>query len=148
MRVAKAGSKREQPISPSRRQKRSQGVQGTFSEMLETEQTGDRGIDLLVALEEVDEYARRLKESPILENLLPYKKRVRAILRFLVEQSYDVKESSVYDLHGRRRLLVLVESIDHKLEELTRDFLNQHSSSIDLVSRLDEIRGLLLDLHI
>ena len=116
--------------------------------MLETEQTGDRGIDLLVALEEVDEYARRLKESPILENLLPYKKRVRAILRFLVEQSYDVKESSVYDLHGRRRLLVLVESIDHKLEELTRDFLNQHSSSIDLVSRLDEIRGLLLDLHI
>lgn len=148
MRVAKTGSKREQPISPSRRQKRSQGVQGTFSEMLETEQTGDRGIDLLVALEEVDEYARRLKESPILENLLPYKKRVRAILRFLVEQSYDVKESSVYDLHGRRRLLVLVESIDHKLEELTRDFLNQHSSSIDLVSRLDEIRGLLLDLHI
>ncbi|NLL47001.1 MAG: YaaR family protein [Firmicutes bacterium] len=123
-------------------------MQGTFSEMLETEQTGDRGIDLLVALEEVDEYARRLKESPILENLLPYKKRVRAILRFLVEQSYDVKESSVYDLHGRRRLLVLVESIDHKLEELTRDFLNQHSSSIDLVSRLDEIRGLLLDLHI
>ena len=123
-------------------------MQGTFSEMLETEQTGDRGIDLLVALEEVDEYARRLKESPILDNLLPYKKRVRAILRFLVEQSYDVKESSVYDLHGRRRLLVLVESIDHKLEELTRDFLNQHSSSIDLVSRLDEIRGLLLDLHI
>ncbi|NMB19645.1 MAG: YaaR family protein [Firmicutes bacterium] len=148
MRVAKTGSKREQPISPSRKYKRSQGVQGTFLEVLQTEQVDERGIDLAVALEEVDEYARRLRESPVMENLLRYKKRVRAILLFLVKQSYDVRESSVYDIHGRRRLLVLVESIDKKLEELTRDFLNQHSSGLDLVGRLDEIRGLLLDLHI
>lgn len=99
-------------------------------------------------LGEVEEYARRLRESPIFENLLRYKKKVRAILLFLVEQSYDVKESSFYDLQGRRRLLVLVENIDQKLEELTREFLNNQGSSLDLVSRLDEIRGLLLDLQI
>jgi len=123
-------------------------VERTFSEVLETEKVETRDIDLATALEEVDEYARRLKESPVMENLLRYKRRVRAILRFLVQQSYDVQENTVYDLYGRRRLLVLVESIDQKLEELTWDFLNKQSSSLDLVSRLDEIRGLLLDLHI
>lgn len=123
-------------------------MERTFSEVLETEKVETRDIDLATALEEVDEYARRLKESPVMENLLRYKRRVRAILRFLVQQSYDVQENTVYDLFGRRRLLVLVESIDQKLEELTWDFLNKQSSSLDLVSRLDEIRGLLLDLHI
>lgn len=147
MRVAKTDTKRERPVSPSKRQKRS-NVERTFSEVLETEKVETRDIDLATALEEVDEYARRLKESPVMENLLRYKRRVRAILRFLVQQSYDVQENTVYDLYGRRRLLVLVESIDQKLEELTWDFLNKQSSSLDLVSRLDEIRGLLLDLHI
>jgi len=147
LRVAKTDTKRERPVSPSKRQKRS-NVERTFSEVLETEKVETRDIDLATALEEVDEYARRLKESPVMENLLRYKRRVRAILRFLVQQSYDVQENTVYDLYGRRRLLVLVESIDQKLEELTWDFLNKQSSSLDLVSRLDEIRGLLLDLHI
>ena len=147
MRVAKTDTKRERPVSPSKRQKRS-NVERTFSEVLETEKVETRDIELATALEEVDEYARRLKESPVMENLLRYKRRVRAILRFLVQQSYDVQENTVYDLYGRRRLLVLVESIDQKLEELTWDFLNKQSSSLDLVSRLDEIRGLLLDLHI
>ncbi len=123
-------------------------MERSFSEVLQTEQVGVRDIDLAAALEEVDEYARRLRESPILENLLPYKKKVRAILLFLVKQSYSVQESTVYDFQGRRRLLVLVESIDQKLEELTREFLHRQTSSLDLVGRLDEIRGLLLDLQI
>ncbi|HBN95060.1 MAG TPA: hypothetical protein DDZ66_02075, partial [Firmicutes bacterium] len=122
MRVVKTNSKRERPISPSKRRKKSPPVERSFSEVLQTEQVGVRDIDLAAALEEVDEYAKRLRESPILENLLPYKKKVRAILLFLVKQSYSVQESTVYDFQGRRRLLVLVESIDQKLEELTREF--------------------------
>ncbi|MCK9525267.1 MAG: YaaR family protein [Limnochordia bacterium] len=148
MRVVKADAKKERSIPLGKRQKKSPSVQRVFSEVLETEQVESREINLALALEEVDDFARRLKESPVLENLLRYKRRVRAILLFLVEQSYDVQESSAYDLQGRRRMLVLVESIDQKLEELTRDFLNKQSSSLDLVGRLDEIRGLLLDLQI
>lgn len=148
MRVVKTDSKRERPISPSKRQKKSAHVERAFSEVLHAEAVEVRDIDLAAALEEVEEYAQRLRESPILENLLRYKKKVRAILLFLVEQSYDVRENAVYDFQGRRRLLVLVESIDQRLEDLTRDFLSRQTSSLDLVGRLDEIRGLLLDLQI
>lgn len=123
-------------------------MERAFSEVLHAEAVEVRDIDLAAALEEVEEYAQRLRESPILENLLRYKKKVRAILLFLVEQSYDVRENAVYDFQGRRRLLVLVESIDQRLEDLTRDFLSRQTSSLDLVGRLDEIRGLLLDLQI
>ncbi|NMB00317.1 MAG: YaaR family protein [Firmicutes bacterium] len=121
-------------------------MEKAFSELLRLEQVGE--LDLPAAIEEIDEYARRFKKSPILEHLLAYKRKVRVILLYLVNRSYDVQENSFYDPTGRRRLLVLVDRIDHKLEELTREFLDKHSDPLDLVSRLDEIRGLLLDLQI
>lgn len=135
-------------MSPSKRQKKKSQVERAFSAVFQAEQVDVGEFDLVAALDEIDEYAKRFRESPVLENLVRYKKKVRAILRFLVEQSYDVQEHTVYDLQGRRRLLVLVENIDQKLEDLTREFLNKQSSHLDLVSRLDEIRGLLLDLQI
>lgn len=146
MRVPKAGSRRDGSITQSRRKKGIHQAERTFSEHLQVEQTGE--INLLAALEEIDQYAKRFKKSPVLENLLAYKRKVRAILLFLVNSSYDVKENNFYDPQGRRRLLVLVDRVDQKLEDLTREFLNKHNDPLDLVSRLDEIRGLLLDLQI
>lgn len=145
MRVSKSGPKRERPISTKNTPKSSSLGAPSFSKVLEAEKVEQ--IDLVQALEEIEEYARRLKESPIHENLVRYKGKVRAVLRYLVQQSYVVTENSFYDPNGRRRLLMMVESIDQKLEELTRDVLNNQTSSLDLVSRLDEIRGLLLDLY-
>lgn len=145
MRVSKPGPRRERPVSSKKAHRGGAPAGPTFSKVLEAERVEQ--IDLVQALEEVDEYARRLKESPVYENLLRYKGKVRAVLRYLVQQSYVVTESSFYDPTGRRRLLMMVESIDQKLEELTRDFLNDQTGSLDLVSRLDEIRGLLLDLY-
>lgn len=146
MRVSKAGSRRGSSISESKRKTNTARTERAFSELLRLEQVEE--LNLPAALEEIDEYARRFKESPILENLLAYKRKVRAILLFFVEHSYGVQENSFYDPRGRRRLLVIVERIDQKLEELTRDFLDRHSSPLELVSRLDEIRGLLMDLQI
>ena len=145
MRVSKPGPRRERPVSPKKAQRGGVPARPSFSKVFEAEQVGQ--IDLVQALEEVEEYARRFKESPVYENLLRYKGKVRAILRYLEQQSYVVTESSFYDPRGRRRLLMMVESIDQKLEELTRDFLNDQTSGLDLVGRLDEIRGLLLDLY-
>lgn len=146
MRVARTGSRREGSVTQSKSKRKSVQIERTFSETLQIEQVEQ--FNIVEALEEIDDYARRFKESPVLENLLKYKRKVRAILQFLVQASYEVTETAFYDPQGRRRLLTLVENVDHKLEELTRDFLNKQTNGLDLVSRLDEIRGLLLDLYL
>lgn len=145
MRVAKTGTRREGAVAGSKGKKRSPHVERAFSDMLQLEQV--EHFDLVQALKDIDEHSRRLKESPILENLLRYKKKLSAILRLLVGQSSEVAENSYYDMVGRRRFLLAVQTIDHKLEELTKDFLHKQMSGLELVSRLDEIRGLLLDLY-
>lgn len=144
MRVSKSGSRRE-ALAPKKKKTRNTSVKPVFAKVLREERA--ELIDLEQALEEIEEYAERLRKNPIMENLLRYKSKVQALLRFLVDQSYTVQESIFYDPHGRRRLLMLVETIDGKLEELTRGFLAKQDDNLGLLSRLDEIRGLLLDLY-
>ncbi len=145
MRVSKSGPGREKPIVPRQERKESGAVSPVFSQVLQEKEEGR--FDLEAALEKIDEYARKLKESPVLENLLRYKKQVRAILRLLLKESYAVKEQRFYDPQGRRRQFFLVESINEKLAELTEIFLAEQVDGLELVNRLDEIRGLLLDLY-
>ncbi len=145
MRVQKSGQRRDGLRTSPKRRRTAAPTSHAFFEVLQSEQ--DAQINFDAALEQIDEYARRLKESPIYENLLRYKEGVRTILRLLVKKSYTVTEQSFYDPQGRRRLYMLVESIDQKLEELTRSFLEKQMDSLDLVNRLDEIRGMLLDLY-
>jgi uncharacterized protein YaaR (DUF327 family) len=120
--------------------------QSTFFELLEMGELDE--VRFVAALEQVDEYARRFRESPIYYNLVKYKEIVRAVLRALIEKSFMVDEHSFHDYRGRRRLFMLVRTVDDKLEELTRLFLRQQLSGLELVARLDEIRGLLLDLYL
>jgi len=146
LRISKTGARREGAVPRSRGKVRNSPAQPVFGEVLRAEQA--QGLDLAAALTEIDDYARQLMQSPVLANLLRYKRRVRELLLYLVQQSYEVRESSCYDPQGRRRLFVMVEIINQKLEDLTRAFLEKHAPPLDLVGRLDEIRGLLLDLEI
>ena len=134
MRVQKSGQRRDGLRTSPKRRSPAVPTSRAFFEVLQSEQ--DVQIDLDAALGQIDEYARRLKESPVYENLLRYKEGVRTVLRLLIKKSYTVTEQSFYDHQGRRRPYMLVESIDQKLEELTHSFLDKQMDSLDLVNRL------------
>lgn len=103
--------------------------------------------NLDIALEAIEEYAKRLRQSPTFSNLRQYKQAIRSFLKSIVTQVYSVRQRTFYERSGQRRVYLLVEQVDQQLEELTQTFLKGQVSSIDLARRLDEIRGMLLDLY-
>ncbi len=114
---------------------------------LETLQQQDKPqIDLDIVLEQIEQYAHQFRQQATFENLRLYKKVIRAFLSTMVNEIYHVKEKSFIDRYGRRRVFTRVEQIDQKLEELTRLVLSKQLPTIDLAKRIDEIRGLLLDI--
>lgn len=145
MRVRRQDHPRVGAYSPSRGRAVVTHRQSTFLELLELGQLDE--VQFQQALEQVDRWARRFKDSPTYYNLVKYKDVVRAILKALIEKSFKVDEHSSHDHRGRRRLFILVRSVDDRLEELTRLFLRNQLSGLELVARLDEIRGMLLDLY-
>ncbi len=109
---------------------------------------GEQDEDSLArAFAAIEEAAETLRRSVTLRNLKRYKDLVREFIRMLTASAYAVRQETGFDQYGHRRLYLIVQEIDTKLEALTREVINSQSANIDLVSRLDEIRGLLLDIY-
>lgn len=135
---------REQFIKGKKDSRRLNVVHSPFLETLQ--EKNEEKIDLDLALENIDKLGKQLRDKPTLINLKNYKTAVRAFLQEAVKTAYAVTEQRFVDRFGRRRMFLLVAKVDEKLEELTRMVLNQQDNALNLAAKLDEIRGLLLDI--
>ncbi len=97
-------------------------------------------------LDGVTEAGDRLKRSQTTEDIRAYRLAVKNFLRFIVDHVLDVEEhvSGVNVL--KRKKFTLVRVIDQKLESLANAVLLGQSDQLDVLRRLEEINGLLVDL--
>ncbi len=120
--------------------------QGKFSQILKT--AGEQpaaGWDQL--LSQVDEAAKKMLTQPSMETLRSYRAAVRDFLKEAIPGSYRMKGESRWDRRGNRRLFCVVQKINQKLEELTAAVLQKNAKPMELMAKVDEIRGLLVDLY-
>lgn len=96
---------------------------------------------------ELDRQGRRLQERPVLEELARYKALVKEFLERTVKKAFQASTRTVGGRLSRQRSYQIVEVVDKKLSELTLVVLDKERKNIDLAAKLDEIRGLLLDLY-
>ena len=88
-----------------------------------------------------------LIDRPFAEEILRYKKAVRNFINYVVENAYTVEKSQTRR-KGKTRIYVQIQVIDQKLEELAAVILSGQANQLERVSKLDEIKGLLVDLTI
>jgi uncharacterized protein YaaR (DUF327 family) len=96
-------------------------------------------------LDDVHSAGDALRLRPLAEEIKRYKQTVRRFLRYVVENGYSVKTENYLFNHEKRRK-ALIEVVDQKLEQLAAGILAGQIGQIDLLARLDEITGLLVDL--
>jgi uncharacterized protein YaaR (DUF327 family) len=101
-----------------------------------------------------------LQSRPFPEEIMRYKQAVRNFLNYVVKNAYElehdegIKNKFRPSFQGRRNtpegdkytVYTKIQVIDKKLEDLAAMLLSSQSNQIKLVSRLEEIRGLLIDL--
>lgn len=89
----------------------------------------------------------RLANSRRLRDLAKFKMLVRRFLKEAVEGGLEMDKSHTWNQFGEGRQLALVRQIDAKLVELADDLLNEEKSSVDLLARVGEIKGLLINIY-
>lgn len=100
-----------------------------------------------VSLEEVDRAGQLLLENPTPARLEEYKRQVAAVLRELSRRAFRVVTETGAVRAGRQRLLTIVRAVNEELEALARLVLAREKDRLAIVARLDQIRGLLVDLY-
>ncbi|MCL2186069.1 MAG: DUF327 family protein [Treponema sp.] len=101
-----------------------------------------------------------LLNHPLPQEILAYKQAVRNFLNYVVQNSYDtergygIQNKFKPSFKGKRSTpeaevtlpYVKIKVIDKKLEDLAAMLLAKQVKQMELVSRLEEIKGLLIDL--
>lgn len=101
---------------------------------------------LKILYSKIENQSGKLREKLFIEDLIQYKKLIKEFLDITVNNSHVFYKENSLDRRGRHRVYSLVKKVDNELDELTKDFLNIENNRIKILNRLDDIKGLLLDI--
>lgn len=124
---------------------RKQEVQQAFkNKLVEIEQAQIR--ERLEGLfDRIVNQTNKLQDRLFIEDLVQYKKLVKEFLDVSVHNSHVFYKENSLDRRGRHRVYSLVKRVDKELDQLTKDFLDIEKNRIRILQRLDDIKGMLLD---
>ena len=64
----------------------------------------------------------------------------------IVSHSHKFSRENFLDKHGRHRVYGIVKQVNQALDELAEELMNEEQDHLAILSKIDEIRGLLLDI--
>lgn len=114
--------------------------------LLETQSANIRE-ELNILLVSIDTQAKEIEKSLTFEALGVYRELVQKFVGMAVNELYEVEEKLSVSPTGKKKSLLIVKKINAELEALTEEFMNRQQNLIAFLARLDQIRGLLLDLY-
>lgn len=88
----------------------------------------------------------KIGEKIYLTDLIEYKKLVREFLDVAVKNSHQFMNENFLDRRGRHRVYSTVKKVDRELDGITTDFINNQLDHVGLLKKMDDIKGILLDI--
>ena len=132
------------PVKDDRRV--SQGSAADFgSQLVKAGNDGyEQQIEALVA--QIVKQGERLGKNVDIRELMYYKKLISEFLGLAVGNSRKFSKHSLLDRRGRHKIYALVKQVNEELDLLTQEIMKGEKDNIDVLRRLDDIRGLILDM--
>ncbi len=118
-----------------------------FGQMVMKQEQRLHGEQITRLMGDISTAGDRIARSRNLRDMAKFKMLVRRFLKEAVESGLGLKQSHTWNQFGEGRRLKLVETIDEKLIELAEDLLDEEKTSVDLLAKIGEIKGLLINLY-
>lgn len=104
--------------------------------------------------DEVDIAGEELTANPSIEQINNYRKKIGNFMKYVSKNNYEVLTKQrryrgrpfIDKKTGKPAYYVQIGTINEKLDQLTRDLIYNHSEQINILSRVEEINGLIVDL--
>ncbi|MBY2476821.1 YaaR family protein [Clostridioides difficile] len=132
-------------ISPSRNiEVKKTKENNKFSDSLNFVKQSSSLEDIKRNLESVKKAGERLVLTQNYGDISRYKNAVKEYLKSVVDNMYSLDKNSSFWEHQYYKNVKIV---DNKLEEMTSELLSEEKENIDIVSTVDMIQGLLIDMY-
>ncbi|AWX20827.1 MULTISPECIES: YaaR family protein [Bacillus] len=122
-------------------------ITASFKTSMENQSSKMKLDQLTRLLSDIESFGKRLTKSRNFKDLARFKGLVKRFVKEAVDSGLSHETSKSFDLYGNSRTLGLVKEIDDKLIQLTEEMMDQEKPAIDLLERIGEIKGLLINLY-
>lgn len=101
---------------------------------------------LNLMMEEITGQGKRLKKHMDVRDMRRYRMLIKGFMNEIVNRSHKFTRENFLDRRGRHRVYGIVKLIDETLDELAQELIKDEKDTLLILSKIDEIRGLLLDI--
>lgn len=97
-------------------------------------------------MEDIGKQGERIAQHMDIRDLKRYRQLIKDFLNEVVYRSHKFSRENFLDRRGRHRVYGIIRLIDENLDELAQELVEDEKNGISILSRIDEIRGLLIDI--
>ena len=101
---------------------------------------------LLGMMEEITMQGDKTKKKMDIRDMKHYRSLVKDFMNEIVNRSHEFSRENFLDRRGRHRVYGIIRRVDEALDELAQELVKEEKDALTILGKIDEIRGLLLDI--
>ena len=101
---------------------------------------------LNLMMEEIVMQGDKLVKRMDVRDMRKYRTLIKEFMNEVVNRSHKFSRENFLDRRGRHRVYGIIRLVDEKLDELAQELVKDECDKITILAKVDEIRGLLLDI--
>lgn len=99
-----------------------------------------------VLMEEIAGQGKRISKHRDVRDMRKYRSLIKNFMNEIVNHSHKFSRENYLDRRGRHRVYGIIKLVDENLDQLAKELMKEEQDTIAILNKIDEIRGLLLDI--
>lgn len=101
---------------------------------------------LSVMMKEITMQGKKIGKRMDVRDMKHYRRLIKEFMNEIVNRSHKFSRENFLDRRGRHRVYGMIKRVDAVLDDLAGELIKEEKDAIAILSKVDEIRGLLLDI--
>ena len=97
-------------------------------------------------MEQITVQGDKISKHMDIKDMKKYRELVKGFLNEVVSRSHEFSRENFLDRRGRHRVYGIVRLVDKNLDDLAGELGKDEKDHLAIISKIDDIRGLLLDI--
>lgn len=97
-------------------------------------------------MEEITTQGEKLAKKRDIRDMKRYRGLIKDFMNEIISRSHSFSRENFLDRKGRHRVYGIIRLIDENLDELAQELMKDEQDHLAILSKIGEIRGLLLDI--
>lgn len=97
-------------------------------------------------MKEIEEQGAKITKHMDIRDMKRYRNLVKEFMNEVTANSHEFSRENFLDRKGRHRVYGIIKEVDKSLDDLAQELLKEEKDNLEILKKIDDIRGMLLDI--